>query len=56
MRRNKDAVKKVMHYRRMKPKPLSFREIAKLMKSNVKTVYRWYQYGVGSYTQDHIAA
>jgi DNA-binding transcriptional regulator YiaG len=29
-------------------KQLSFRDIAKLLESDVKTVYRWYHYPVGN--------
>lgn len=48
-RRNHEAVKRVAAYRK---KNLTFREIARIMKSDVKSVYRWYAYGtVGSYPQ-----
>lgn len=46
---NLEKVKTVMKYRRAEKgkKPLSFAEIAKVMNSDVKSVYRWYQYGSG---------
>ena len=44
-------INEVMKYRKMKDpetgEPLSFSNIARLMKSDKKTVYRWYSYGIG---------
>jgi DNA invertase Pin-like site-specific DNA recombinase len=45
---NQDAVKQVLGYRK---RGLSFREIAKLMSTDVKQVYRWFSYSVGTYPQ-----
>jgi DNA-directed RNA polymerase specialized sigma24 family protein len=42
---NLKAIERVKELR--DSKGLSFREIAKLMDSDVKTVYRWYSYTVG---------
>ena len=41
MRKNEEGVGKVMYYR---SKGLSFREIARLLGKDLKTVYRWHSY------------
>ncbi len=43
MKKNEVAVGKVRAYRE---KGLSFREIARLMKADIKSVYRWYRYSL----------
>lgn len=44
-----ENVKKVQKYRKQ---GLTFRDIAKLLNSPVKSVYRWNKYNVGTYPQD----
>jgi transposase-like protein len=41
---NLEMVAKVMKYRE---KGLTLRDIAKLLEKDVKTVYRWYDFGTG---------
>ena len=49
MKKRNDMVKRVAKYR---ARGLSFREIMHLLKiTDVKSVYRWYQYGLKSYAQ-----
>jgi len=43
-----DKVKKV---KELRAKGLSFRDISKLVEADVKQVYRWYNYDVGTYPQ-----
>ena len=43
---NIEKIKEVMSYRK-KDEETSFRKIAELMNSNVKTIYRWYLQGIG---------
>ena len=42
--RDVESIKKVAKYRKAK---LSFREISRIMKKDVKTVHTWYKMGVG---------
>ena len=43
---NIEKIQQVMNFRRNKP-PIPFAQIAKQMNKDVKTIYRWYQYGSG---------
>jgi len=42
---NEEMVKRVVYYRK---KGLSFPEIARVLKKDQKTVYRWWSYSQGS--------
>lgn len=41
-------IRKVERVKKLRTQGKSFREIARLLRADVRSVYRWYTYGLGS--------